>query len=215
MRYLDADEASRYLLELGFEIGEWRQLTPRTDQDRIVWEERRAPKDARELHCFSMYVAGWLPPGAWKILQVDNSTSFSVVQASLIGSFLPRGMDFGVILKNAIPSVLWEFSGNGRDDVLVELNLVHLVFAFLLFEAHCYLISSESKDGSIIGLQDGYAYLGRFPVVGRNARDHFSQFDMAPLRIPEWLLGGIGTLDEAMNSAEEQGEGASEFRARE
>jgi len=74
VRLISKDEVLRYLAEVNLQLGEWREIKPiGTPVGKQEWVNVQAPRDARELLRLSQHAAGWLQPGAWKIIQFDNS----------------------------------------------------------------------------------------------------------------------------------------------
>src|SRR5471030_255968 len=85
MKILTFDDASLRLQNVKMKIGEWNRLIPIDSMYGCSddWVNYLAPENARELFNFSEHVAGWMPDGAWIILQIDNSGSLDITQSAL------------------------------------------------------------------------------------------------------------------------------------
>jgi hypothetical protein len=186
MRSLSTDEADIYLRGVGMKVGDWSQATDidSARSQRRKWVHQRGPEDARRLYTFAQHVAGWIPRGEWKLLQIDNSTSLDPVQIALVAGLLfGPGSRADLLSKR---SFLFEFSGEAESDSDVELTIGNLVFAFLLFEGHVQIISSSGGGERYISLQDGYAYLMSLDEESA-ARSLFGGFERGPGGYPEWV----------------------------
>lgn len=187
MRWLDTDGAGPYLDVIGMTIDSWNRLAY-VDADREVktyWRNYQAPKDAQRLFAFALHVAGWLPRGAWKVLQIDNSSSFGVVQALAISRLLPGLVKpLGTTIQNS--TCLFEFRGEELADGDTELLIANVIYLFLLFEGHGYLVSANSKSRECLSIQDGFIYFSsdEESIAGAEALIH--NFEAAPLIWPKW-----------------------------
>jgi hypothetical protein len=116
MRALAIAQADTYLRGVGMKIGDWNQLVD-IDVGRHKgrkWIHQRLPEDARRVYTFAQHVAGWLPPGDWKLLQIDNSNSLDPVQLALVSSLLVGpGREINLFLQR---SFIFEFSGDAESD---------------------------------------------------------------------------------------------------
>jgi hypothetical protein len=187
MKFLDKDDANLRLRVIGMEVGDWNEIVDvnRHPDQKDYFINYRAPRDAASLYCFSQHVAGWLPDGDWKLFQIDNSTLlapdeeffFACLLCSLNSSFDPS--------KNR--TLLFEF-GNGKvSDVSADLRISNLIYAFLLFECHGYVVSSSSIGGEILGVQDGFIYFLSRNIHVSGARELIIEFEKNPMSSPKWL----------------------------
>jgi hypothetical protein len=126
----------------------------------------------------SQHVAGWLPPGRWKLIQLDNSNVWSPVEASFIGTLL------GLSANAAPNSVLFEFGADNRANAFSELQIANVIFAVLLFEGHAYLASEGSNQSQLVGIQDGFVYL----YSDTPTESAVSWSDKIPTDTPGWVL---------------------------
>jgi hypothetical protein len=160
MKCLTIEEAKAYLSHIGINIGNWNQMTEiASDQSSACWINYQAPKNSQELLNFAQLVAGWLPKGDWKIFQIDNSGVLDAAQADFFGRLL-----FG---SEKVPSFidkrtfLFEFGNDSNANKNTELLIANLIYLFLLFESHGYVVSSnrdavnilQSKTASFIFIQ--------------------------------------------------------------
>lgn len=141
MKSLSIKNANAFLHQIGMELGEWDQVIDCVGKQKKQdnWAQYRAPKDALELFCFSRHVAGWLPKGDWKIFQVDNSTSLDPDEESLFGGLLFGTKEIPNLVENN--TFMFEFGGDEDKNDSVELLIANLIFIFLLFECHGYIVS--------------------------------------------------------------------------
>lgn len=189
MKNLNSDEANEYLKGIGMRIGDWNEITyPKNDSYKIETINYQAPRSAAELLCFSQHVAGWLPRGDWKIFQIDNSTGWmDPVELSLFGGLLVGGenfIDFNRALNNTL---LFEFGKSVTDDENTELLIVNLIFVFLLFELHGYVVSSNSPDGQLLGVQDGFIYFMSGEKSLFEAENIIKNYEACSTTSPEWV----------------------------
>ena len=136
-----------------------------------------------------------------RIQEIDNSTSLNVDQASLVSKLLPCKEDLSDI--NSISTVLFEFGESKDLDLSTELQIANLIFAFLLFEAHAYVVSSASTNGQMIGIQDGFIYFFLSSGTNDDATSLIESFEREQLVSPIWLLDILAEREER---AEKQGQ---------
>lgn len=188
-KLLKADEANEYLKQVCMKLGDWNQIAysdDRSNPDR-PYRKYRAPSLANELFCFSRHVAGWLPTGAWKILQIDNSASLDQDQYSLIGRLLACSGEYLDIAD--FRTWLFEFGSEEKQNQTTELVIANVLFGFLLFESHAYLVSSNSAEGELIGVQDGFVYfIARSPQRLSFAESLTLEYERNPTMSPTWVL---------------------------
>jgi hypothetical protein len=158
MKILTTSEAQRYLATVGMAIGDWNQIVdisiPITE---IKWINYEAPSNARDLLRFSCLLSDWLPKGEWKLLQFDSSNLCECDRTSMVERLL-FGSRREIVDLAEVRSVLFQFSGPEQENNAQELLVKNLIFAILLLEGHAYVVSSQSTDGQVLGLQDGVAY---------------------------------------------------------
>jgi hypothetical protein len=190
MKCLEFKGAKDYLNQIGMEIGAWNQISDVADsnQDSLSWVRYRAPERSRELYVFAQYVAGWLPRGSWKIFQIDNSTSFDVSEAHLFCHMV--GIEDYIKFKEDMNFRTFLFESGDDDflDIASEFMIADLIYLFLLFQCHGYVVSSGSFGGERIGVQDGFAYfstrVGGVSHVERSINDFYRN----PLMSPQWVM---------------------------
>ena len=202
IRALALDEANEYLRPLGFEIGSWNQIASTTSSSKpeSAWSKYRAPEHARQLFCFSRHVAGWLPSGKWAMLQIDNSTVLDADAASLLSRLLAFNSSLGLPAHRRF---LFEYGHGEEADSRTALLIANVVFALLLFEAHAYLVSANSTDGQLLGIQDGFAYFASTDKASASVELLLRNFERDPLRQPEWVMNIIARRQEVDGSRKE------------
>ena len=196
MRSLTRQEADAYLLKIGMKVGDWNQIKDIDSFERDTWQwiNHQAPRDAGRLYNFAQHLAGWLPKGEWKLLQIDNSTLLDPVQQMLITTLLAgtgQAIDLG---QNR--SLLFEFRSDEESNAPGEFLICNLIFALLLFEGHCQLVSSASRPGQCLSLQDGFAYLYSKDIEGSGARKILQGFEQSPDGSPQWVLKIVADVQE-------------------
>jgi hypothetical protein len=188
MRSLTRQDADAYLLRIGMKVGDWNQIKDIDSSQNETWQwiNHQAPRDARQLYNFAQHLVGWLPKGEWKLLQIDNSTILDPVQLMLIAALLAgpgRTIDLG-----ESRSFLFEFLSDEESNASRESLICNLIFALLLFEGHCQLVSSASKPGQCLSLQDGFAYFYSKEIEESGAREILQGFQKNPDGSPQWVL---------------------------
>lgn len=189
MKCLTAQQANEYLNSIGMKIGDWNRITDIAGRQhgKPNWINYRAPKDGLGLLNFSHHVAGWLSKGDWKIFQIDHSTGWmDPVQASLFGGLLFGSGDMPDLVENR--TFLFEFGENKTTDENTELLISNLIFVFLLFESHGYVVSSNSNAGQLLGIQDGFVYFFSKEKNISGAEVLLKNFERNPLAPPQWII---------------------------
>lgn len=178
-------------------IDDWNRIIyiPLRGTKELEWINYQAPKQALDLIRFSQYVAGWLPKGKWKILQIDNSTGrMSPAAESLFGGLL-----FGC--SKGWPSLVenrtffFELGKGKEKDNETELLIANLIFVFLLFEYHGYVVSSNCPNKQYLGIQDGFVYFHSTHNEDiRSAQAALKKFEANEM--PTWVLDIIAEQQE-------------------
>lgn len=189
MKCLTIQEANTYLNSIGMEIGDWYRITdiPGRQFGKPKWINYQAPKEG--LLNFSHHVAGWLPKGDWKIFQIDHSTGWmDPVQASLFGGLLFGADDIPDLNQIENSTFLFEFGKNKTADENTELLISNLIYVFLLFESHGYVVSSNSSAGQRLGIQDGFVYFSSREKNISGAEGLIKNFERDSLELPKWVM---------------------------
>jgi len=187
MKCLTFNEANAYLSAIGMMLGNWNQVT---DIDSSVhkarsYEKGRAPAGSLELLNFAQHMAGWVPNGDWKIIQLDNSTNLDPIQASLFGGLMYGPRDIRDLDFEEQRTFLFQLGQS--DDSSTELLIAHLVYLLLLFECHGYVVSSGSSSGEVLSLQDGFVYLSSRDKEAAGAKSILQASEKNPLMAPAWV----------------------------
>ena len=187
MKRLTTQGARSYLGQIGMGIGAWNQIVGIGEQPgaRNNWINYQAPEDAHQLLNFSQHVAGWLPQGTWKILQLDNSNAFDPVQSFLFERCLSGGEENLDLATQR--SFLFEFGPDKRSNASSELLISQLIFMLLLFEGHGHIVSSGCTSKRL-AIQDGFVYFVSDTESDRaNAESLLEDFESDPLMAPRWI----------------------------
>lgn len=185
MKFIDSKEANKYLSSIGMQIGSWNQISD-VDCEVNKWINYLAPKNSSELLNFSYHMAGWLPKGDWKIFQIDNSTCLDAVQLSFVEGLL-FGSAKGEKLNNN-RTILFKFGIDENGNKENELLIANLIYVFSLFECHAYLVSSNSREGERLAVQDGFAYFSASEKNIHGAKALLENFSKKPLKFPNWIM---------------------------
>lgn len=188
MKFISKKSGNEYLSSIGMKIRDWNQIS---DIDSVhsrnkFWVNYPAPQSIQELLNFSQHVAGWLPRGKWKILQIDNSTNLDVVQENFLGRLIfgPRHTT-GL---NGESTFVFEFGNDQGEDKNAELLISDLIFSFFIFSSHVYFVSSFSNNGERLGVQDGFSYFSARDENISGAMDVIVNFERCPLISPQWII---------------------------
>jgi hypothetical protein len=190
MKSLKPEDAQVYLDRIGMEIGVWNQISDIGGQhiNELKWLKYRAPEKARELYIFSQHIAEWLPSGIWKLLQIDNSTTLDICESNLFCKLV--GIDDFIKFSEEIHcrTFLMETSRNTTLHAYENASLTNLIYTLLLFECHAYIISSESRNGERIGIQDGFAYYISRQNDFFDIENSMKHLQSNPLASPRWVV---------------------------
>jgi len=187
MRCLGGNDANHWLSGIGLRLDNWNRIE---DPNRRLGQndyfiKYRAPRDAIDLYCFSQHVAGWLPRSDWNLFQIDNATALVPDEAFLISCLLCGIAEARDLSANR--TFVFEFCNNNDSDVKTALVIANLIYVFLLFECHGYVVSSASTNGEILAVQDGFVYfLSRDPSIA-GAQELIDEFEQQPLKSPKWV----------------------------
>lgn len=197
MKNLSTEDANQILAAVGMAIGNWNEIVDsKIPTSEMKWINHQAPSASRELFCFSRHVAGWLPNGEWKLLQLDNSNCFDANKESLLTQLL-----FGAnSLQSRTQSRSFLIDRSSRDapDVndLVVANLIH---ALLLIEGFGYFVSSGGDQGQRLGVQDGVIYfVARNQKCIEDAKALLKEFENDPTSLPSWVTDLIAAGQEGI-----------------
>lgn len=187
MKCLSKDEANLLLDSNGMVLGDWNRIVDlnRQNKKNDFFINYQAPRDALHLYCFSQHVAGWLPSGNWKIFQIDDSTSLAPDEAFLLARLLYGTADAPNFLRDR--TFVFEFGDDEDANVKVEMVIANLIYVFLLFECHGYVVSSASQSGEILGVQDGFIYFISRDRHISGAQELISEFEKNPVKTPKWI----------------------------
>lgn len=86
-------------------------------------------------------------------------------------------------------TLLFESSGKRSLDLATELLISNLIYVFLLFECHGYVVSSSGVKGQRLGIQDGFIYFIHHEDNGFSAKQILGKFESNPLMSPGWVTG--------------------------
>lgn len=180
MMTLSIIEANALLAQVGFMIGSWNRVVRVDSKVHQYQVSFRPPRDALSLYCFSLHVAGWMPQGKWRLFQIDDATVFDIDEI-IFTSRLIGANSLQLLERRALL-----FSQN-QDQVSSSISIAHLIYAFLLFEGHGYMVSSQSSNGEVICVQDGEITFCSNKADVAGAQLLVETFEASPSKSPNWL----------------------------
>lgn len=184
-KVLESELVNSYLLSQGLRLGLGNGLEAISPQGGPVAGKFCTGKSVYELVNFSNHVAGWLRSGSWKLLQIDDSSYFYPDQESLLSALLVGPTQQVDLTKHR--TFLFEFGAGKRSDFQTEVVIAHLTNLMLIYEAHCYFLSSGGGEGEMIAVQDGVVYFFGNDVRLAQARKLLEDFDADPNRSARWI----------------------------
>jgi hypothetical protein len=192
MELLSTEQANSLLSKLGLTIGQWNEVTAESSSSRTSgssYEMHKAPSGAHSLYTFARHVAGWLPSGDWKLIQVDNSTSLNVITAAPIARLLYADDQLHSPDDVNRASIKFAFGSDRRKNAATEILVSELIYYFLLLECHVQVVSSACQDGQFLSIQDGFVYFkfGRGDLA-RQTSELLRSFEASPEQWPSWLV---------------------------
>lgn len=117
------------------------------------------------------------------MFQVDDATVLAQDEAVFVSRLIGAEKQVDVETRRAL---LFE-SGDGGWFKL-NLTVSHLIYAFLLFEGHGYLVSSGSQGGEMVCIQDGFVYFISEKKGVPDAQALVSLFENNPRKSPAWMF---------------------------
>lgn len=179
MRILSTAEASELLLPLGLRIGNWNELADAFGAGIATHKAYAPPRDALQLYVAARRMLDWLPRGAWRFLQIDNSTfPTDDERETFEGLIAARDWQWDV---GEHRSFLFEDARGAKSDQAVLTLLI--VFA-IAFEWHVHLTSEGARDGQRLALQDGQVYFFGNTEIIASADVLIADMTSDPLRLP-------------------------------
>lgn len=188
MRAITVQNAGKFLDVVGLRIGSWCQVEAAVkskDSSPSCWEKYRAPENAQELYSFAQHIAGWLPKGQWKMLQIDNSNAMDFAQTE----FLRRSQADSqrAVNPQTDKTFLFEFDGSEKANQSQELLISDLIFMFLLWEGHGQFVSSTNLAAEYLSIQDGFVYFCSNERIRVN-QNPVAIFEKNRRGAPSWVL---------------------------
>ena len=179
------DLANSHLQHRGVKLGVWNDLEAISPESNYIQSFFCTGKSVYELVNFSQHVAGWLARGRWKILQIDNSSHVFEDQSLLLSLLLLGPSQHESFTQNR--TFLFEFGENKQENLQTEILLAHLINLMLIYESHCYLISSEGSLGEMLGIQDGFIYFYGNSERLAEAKKLLNDFEASPSKAAQWI----------------------------
>jgi hypothetical protein len=140
-----------------------------------------------KLYIFAQHVAGWIPSGDWKIVQVDDSTSLSFDETLSITTVLGENYVSPKLTSIRRTTFLAKFDLGVEKKLVTELRLFNLIHLLLLFKCHAEFVSSGCNAGQFLSIQDGFVYfMGGEEKSMVNDCD-INEFENEPTRSPKWI----------------------------
>jgi hypothetical protein len=190
MKCVPSSQANFWLRAIGMRLDDWNRIVSVASDCKPNSVGYQPPRDALKLFCFSRHALEWVPKGNSWLLQLDNSTTFDPSSASLFSTLLTDGRGKVDLVENR--TFLFEFGAGNDRAGRVELQVSNLVFALLLLECHAYLVSSNSTEGQMLSVQDGFAYLETREQNELKARLLIANYERNPIGYPNWVNEIIG-----------------------
>lgn len=184
-KILSPELAASYFLSQGVKLGQWNGLEALPPKPGYAASDFCTGKPVYELINFSQHVVGWLRKGDWKILQIDNSSYFFPDQALVLASLL-IGPKKQVDLVNS-RTFLFEFGVGETEDFQTEVVLAYLINLMLVYEAHCYVLSSGGAAGEMLAVQDGVVYFYGDDARLALAKTLLDEFAAMPNKVAPWV----------------------------
>lgn len=194
--WISENEAAGLLRSRGFQVGTWNDVDTNDPSRPLVWRKRRAPRDGLAMFAFATYVSGWLPEGAWKLVQFTNSTGFGVAAGSFFRKLCPPGLPIQSFTSGGLMPIKVSMAGDGKKHTLAELAVIDLVFAILLLEQFAYVVSEGSVKRQMLGLFEGYACLFCDAGNDLDPSHYFSRFAAGECSSQDWLAPGLAEFDD-------------------
>lgn len=193
MKSLSISDSNQLLAAIGMRIGDWNQIAPtdRTPADLMQRTSFTAPRASSELFCLAFHAAGWLPSGRWKLLQIDNSNYFNVVDRSLLSQLLFGTQWLCNLNTPECSSFLFEYADRGDINQKTDLQIAHLIYSLLLVEGHAYLVSAGSKDKELLAIHDGTLCFSSLRTDVSGATDALTRFKENPRGYPRWVVDAM------------------------
>lgn len=110
------------------------------------------------------------------------------MQAALFGRSLFGSENAPDLNRVEKSTFLFEFGNDKTANNNTELLISNLIYVFLLFECHGYVVSAGSRSGQLLGIQDGFAYFHSKDADVSGAQALLKDFERNPLTSPQWIL---------------------------
>jgi hypothetical protein len=182
VEWIDDGTLSQELDRIGMQVGEWRRLEYRSEQQRADqnWRNAAAPRNASELLTFSQNCVDWLPDAERYLIVFDNSNVFHDVQLVVLTSIMGHDLEPAAQHSGGL-------AVTAEDPRAFRITLSYFVMFGLMFAAHARIVSARAPAGPILALSDEYAYF-----VGADAGDAHLDAFIASLQAgkePAWAWG--------------------------
>ena len=184
-KILTPELADPYFQRRGVKLGVWNGLEFLHPGVGWIRSSFCTGKSVYELINLSQHVAGWLSKGSWKILQIDNSSYFFADQSLLLSSLLLGPSQCANLTEHR--TFLFEFGDNQDENFQTEVVLAHLINLMLVYEAHCYLLSSEGSAGEMLAMQDGFVYFYGSSVRLAQAEKFLNEIEAGGSKAAQWI----------------------------
>lgn len=183
MRAIDAESANTLLEQVSMSLDSWNRVVHKHDLNSDTVRHRPS-RNADYLWCFAYWAAGWIPKGTWTLVQLDSSTSLSREDAAFCNSVAGNGaLDAGFGTESSFVLEVDAIGESPNESV----RIAHLIFAFLLLEAHVSFVSSQSARGQVLVIGDGdVLFVGSSEAIA-DARKIIEESGRSPNLYPDWL----------------------------
>lgn len=181
---LKAQDVVKLLEKLSLSVDQWGRVEDKVPGERLC-SQYNPSRDALELYCFAFHVAGWIRNDEWKLMLFDNSSLLSFDEKIVFSQFSSEEFENIFCVEN--PALLVDLSFGSRSRS--EIKVAYLIYFSLLFEAHCWIVSSAGRHGQHLGIQDGFVYfISRDNAHINSAQDLISNYEACKRKMPNWVV---------------------------
>ncbi|MCG8668734.1 MAG: hypothetical protein MI867_04920 [Pseudomonadales bacterium] len=186
---LKVQEVVQLLEDMSLCIDQWGRVKDKTKGKQLC-SQYNPSREALELYCFAFHVAGWIRNDEWKLMLFDNSSLLSLDEKVVFSQFSSKEFENIFCVEN--PALLVDLNVGSRSRS--EIKVAYLIYFTLLFEAHCWIVSSACRHGQHLGIQDGFVYfISKDNEHIDSAQDLISNYETNKRKMPDWTIKSKGS----------------------